>query len=113
MITIYHNPRCGKSRECLAFIESTSLEFEVVKYLDTPFTSESLSEIVQQLNIKPIELVRTKEATWIEKYKDKQLSDNEIIEAMVQNPKLIERPIVVHNNKAVVARPYDKVKTIL
>lgn len=113
MITIYHNPRCGKSRECLAFIENTNLEFEVVKYLDTPFTFETLSEIVHQLKVKPIELVRIKEAIWVKNYKNKNLSDNEIIEAMLQNPKLIERPIVVHDNKAVVARPLDKVKSIL
>lgn len=113
MITIYHNPRCGKSRECLAFIENSNLEFEVIKYLDTPFTFDSLSEIIQKLKIKPIELVRTKETVWIDNYKNKNLSDTEVIEAMVLNPKLIERPIVVNNNEAVIALPFDKVKSIL
>jgi arsenate reductase len=113
MITIYHNPRCTKSRECLAFLENSNKEFEVIKYLETKFTVKTLSEIIKKLNIKPIELVRTKEKIWIENFKEKTLSDAEIIDAMVQNPTLIERPIAVYNNKAIIARPLEKIKEIL
>lgn len=113
MITIYHNPRCTKSRECLAFLENSHKEFEVIKYLETKFTVKTLSEIIKKLNIKPIELVRTKEKIWIENFKEKTLSDAEIIDAMVQNPTLIERPIAVYNNKAIIARPLEKIKEIL
>ncbi len=113
MITIYHNPRCGKSRDCLAFIQNSNLEYEVIKYLETPFTVKELTKIIAKLKIKPIELVRTKEAIWTEKYKNLPLTDSQIIQAMADNPILIERPIAVKNNKAVIARPFEKIKEIL
>ena len=113
MITIYHNPRCTKSREGLCEIENLNQPFEIRKYLDEPFTEKELKEVIKKLNIKPIELVRTKESIWIENYKGKDLSDTQIIEAMLQNPKLIERPIVVNGNKAVIARPKEKINEIL
>ncbi len=113
MITIYHNPRCTKSREGLCEIENLNQPFEIRKYLDEPFTEKELKEVIKKLNIKPIELVRTKESIWIENYKGKDLSDTQIIEAMLQNPKLIERPIIVKANKAVIARPKEKINEIL
>lgn len=113
MITIYHNPKCSKSREGICFLENLNLEFETVKYIDESLTKEELQSILQKLNYKPIELVRTKEKIWIENYKNKQLSDNEIINAMIENPRLIERPILINGNKAVVARPTEKINTIL
>ena len=113
MITIYHNPRCTKSREGLCEIENLNQPFEIRKYLDEPFTEKELKEVIKKLNIKPLELVRTKESIWIENYKGKDLTDNQIIEAMLQNPKLIERPIIVNGNKAVIARPKEKINEIL
>ncbi len=113
MLTIYHNPRCGKSREGLQLLEKQNVPFETIKYLDTPLSTEELREIIEKLGIKPIELVRTKEAIWKENFASKSLSDEEIIEAMVQNPKLIERPIVINGNKAVIARPAEKINDIL
>ena len=113
MITIYHNPRCTKSREGLCEIENLNQPFEIRKYLDEPFTKSELEDVIKKLNIKPIELVRTKESIWIENYKGKDLSDTQIIEAMLQNPKLIERPIVVNGDKAVIARPKEKINEIL
>jgi arsenate reductase len=113
MIQIYHNSRCGKSRECLAFLEDSGKEFEIIKYLDDVPTFEELKSIVQKLNIKPIELVRRKEKIWIENFKDKTMSDDEIIQAMISNPILIERPIVINGEKAVIARPLEKTATIL
>lgn len=113
MIKIYHNPRCTKSREGILELESINQPYEIIKYLETPFNKEELVEILKKLNYKPLELVRTKEPIWIEKYKGKSLSDEEIIDAMILYPKLIERPIVVKGKKAVVARPKDKIKEIL
>jgi arsenate reductase (glutaredoxin) len=113
MITIYHNPRCGKSRECLAFIQNSNLEFEVIKYLETPFTESQLKAILKKLNYKPIELVRIKESIWVNQFKGKQLSDDEIIKAMVNNPILIERPIAAKGSKAVIARPLEKIKELV
>ena len=113
MITIYHNPKCSKSREGICFLENKNIEFETIKYIDETVTIGELQSILKKLNYKPIELVRTKEKIWIENYKNRQLSDGEIIKAMVQNPKLIERPIIINGNKAVVARPVDKINEIL
>lgn len=113
MITIYHNPRCSKSREGLGFVEDINEEIKVRKYLDEPFTKDELVEVIKKLNIKPIELVRTKEKIWIENYKGKDFTNNRLIDLLLENPKLIERPIVVKGNKAVVARPTEKIKEIL
>ena len=113
MIQIYHNPRCGKSRECLAFLEDSNKEFEVIKYLDTIPTFDELKIIITKLNIKPIELVRQKEKIWSENFKKTTMTDDEIIQAMISNPILIERPIVINGNKAVIARPLEKAMTII
>jgi arsenate reductase (glutaredoxin) len=113
MITIYHNPRCTKSREGLNEIESLQQSFTVRKYLEDPFTKSELEEVIKKLNIKPIELVRTKENIWIKNYKGKELSNAQIIEILLKNPKLIERPIIVNGNKAVIARPLEKIKEII
>lgn len=113
MIQIYHNPRCGKSRECLTYLEQSGKEFQVIKYLETVPTIEELKVIIEKLNIKPIELVRQKEKVWIENFKNSTMTDEEIILAMVANPILIERPIVIDGKKAVIARPLEKMNTIL
>ena len=112
MIKIYHNPRCSKSRQGLAILEDSKKEFEVIKYLDHTL-SEELNELIKFLNISPIDLVRKNEKIWKENYKGKELSDKEIIIAMVENPKLIERPIVINNNKAVIGRPPEKIAAII
>ena len=113
MLTIYHNNRCSKSREGLCFLETLNQPFEVINYLDNIPTFKELAAIIKKLNIKPIELVRIKETIWIENFKGKTLSDKEIIEAMIKFPKLIERPIVINGDKAVVARPTELIKEVL
>jgi arsenate reductase len=109
MIQIYHNSRCGKSRNCLAFVENSKKEFEVINYLINPPSFEKLSDIIKKLNIRPIELVRQKEKIWIENFKDQKMNDEQIIEAMISNPILIERPIVIMGNKAIIGRDLEKV----
>lgn len=113
MIQIYHNSRCGKSRECLAYLENSGKEYEVVKYLDQVPSFEELQTIIKKLDIKPIELVRKKEKIWIENFRDKELSDDDIILAMISNPILIERPIVINGAKAIIARPLRKIAAII
>lgn len=113
MIQIFHNARCTKSRECLAFLNDTKQDFEVIKYLETPPTFEELKDIISKLNIQPIELVRQKEPIWIEKFKSKKLSDDQIMQAMTDHPILIERPIVIHGDKAVIARPIENIQSII
>jgi len=113
MIQIYHNPRCGKSRNCLAFIEKTNQEFEIIPYLTQTPSFGDLKKLLQQLDLDPIQLIRTKEKIWIENFKNKTLTDDEIIAAMVENPILIERPIVVKNGKAIIGRDPEKVASFL
>jgi len=113
MLTIYHNPRCGKSREGLALLELQNKPFTVIKYLNEPLTKKELTAIIAKLGITPLELVRQKEKVWTDTYKGKQLTDDEIIDALATYPILIERPIVVNGDKAVIARPAERVKEIL
>lgn len=109
---IYHNPRCMKSRETLQLIEENGIHPEVIKYLDDPLNPEQIKTLIEMLGIQPIELVRTKESVWKEEYAGKELDDDEIILAMAENPKLIERPIVVKGNKAVLGRPPENVRSL-
>jgi arsenate reductase (glutaredoxin) len=113
MITIYHNPRCGKSRECLAFIENYNHPFKVIHYLKNPLTFTELEVLLTKLKIQPIALLRTKEFIWLEQFKGKSLTDKEIIQSMVDYPILMERPIAVYGEKAIIARPLELIKTIL
>lgn len=113
MITIYHNPRCSKSREGVCFLNEINQAYQINNYIEKGLTEDELKIILNKLNYKPIDLVRTKEKLWIENFKDKNLTDIEIIKVMVENPKLIERPIVINNDKAVVARPSVKINEIL
>lgn len=109
MIQIYHNPRCGKSRNCLAFLEESKKEFEIIKYLDEAPSYEELVSLIKKLNIQPLALVRVKEKIWIENFKNKQLSNEEIIQILASNPILIERPIVIKGEKAIIGRVLDDV----
>ena len=113
-IRIYHNPRCSKSRETLALLENQQQDIEIVEYLKTPPTAEELSDILQQLDMQPRQLLRTKETLYKELQLDNDnLSDQELIRAMCDNPKLIERPIVIKNNQAIIGRPPEAVLNIL
>ena len=113
MITIYHNPRCSKSREALAILESEKTEFQVVKYMDDLLSVDKLKEMIKILKIKPIQLVRTNESIWKEHYRNLDLSDDDIILAMAKHPQLIERPIVLNGNKAAIGRPPQDILEIL
>ncbi|MBO3117561.1 arsenate reductase (glutaredoxin) [Winogradskyella sp. DF17] len=113
MITILHNPRCRKSREGLSVLENLGKEFEIRKYLDDKLSEDELKTIISKLDINPKALIRKSEAIWKENYKSKTMSDDELITAMVEHPKLIERPIVIHKNKAVVGRPSELILSII
>ncbi|MGB3776488.1 MAG: arsenate reductase (glutaredoxin) [Leeuwenhoekiella sp.] len=113
MLKIYHNPRCSKSREGLAILEKSGKEFEIIKYLENPPSFIELSAIVGKLGTPAKELIRTNEKVWKENYKGKTMSDKDIIQAMVDHPKLIERPIVIHDNEAVLGRPPQAIEKLL
>jgi len=113
MIKIYHNNRCSKSRCGLEILEQSGKSFEVIKYLDDLLTKEELENIIVLLKIRPIDLVRKNEAIWKTNFKGKVLSDKEIIDAMINNPKLIERPIIINGKEAVIGRPPEHILSIL
>ena len=112
-IQIYHNPRCSKSRQGLEILKEHRADFEIVEYLKKVPTKGELNTIITKLGINPIDLVRKNEKIWKENYKGKDLSDEEIVQAMVENPKLIERPIVIKGDKAVIGRPPESIENIL
>lgn len=109
MIQIYHNPRCGKSRNCLTLINESEKEYEVINYLDNVPTFDELTILIKKLNFEPLSLVRQKEKIWIENFKNKPMTNDEIIQAMVTHPILIERPIVIKGNKAIIGRELNDV----
>lgn len=113
MITIYHNPRCGKSREALKLVEASGKPFTVVEYLKTPLDKPALNALAAQLALSPLEMMRTKESIFIEQYKGKSLSDEDYFDAIVAHPILMERAIVSNGDKAVIARPPEKALEIL
>ena len=110
---IYHNPRCAKSRETLTLLKSKGQDPEIILYLDNPPTGKELKAILKKLQLKPEQLLRKGEAIFKEQYKGKILSDDQWIKAMVENPKLIERPIVIEGNRAVLGRPPEQVLSLL
>lgn len=106
MLKIYHNNRCSKSREALALVTASGVAFEVVYYLDTPPDHTTLHRLLHKLGLQPRQLMRTKEAEYTALGLDNMaLTESQLIDAMVQTPKLIERPIVEWSDKAVIARP--------
>ena len=112
-VTIYHNPRCSKSRQTLALIEEKGLSPDIVLYLNTPPSKETLRDILKQLGKSPEELMRKGEQEYKDHIKGQELSEQQQIETMVAYPKMIERPIVVCNGQARVGRPPESVLEIL
>ncbi|TWT77675.1 Arsenate reductase [Posidoniimonas polymericola] len=112
--TIYHNPRCSKSRNALALLEERGVEFEVIKYLEDPPSTKELQRVVGLLGIKPAELVRRGEKVFKELgLAEQELTDKQWIAVLVEHPVLIERPIVVHDGRAAIGRPIDNIEAIL
>ncbi|MBB1410074.1 arsenate reductase (glutaredoxin) [Pseudoalteromonas sp. SG44-17] len=113
-VTIFHNPRCSKSRETLALLEQKSIQPEIIEYLKTPLNHEQISILVKQLGFSSVrELMRTKEDIYKDLDLKNEYDENVLIAAMVSNPKLIERPIVVNDNKAALGRPPENVLSVL
>lgn len=112
---IYHNPRCQKSREALARLESKGIDAEVRLYMkdEESMTASELQEVLDALEMDALDLVRTQEALWKDEYKELELGDEEIILAMIEHPRLMERPIVMKGDRAVVARPAEKLDELL
>ncbi len=112
--TIYHNPRCSKSRQTLALLEEKGIKPEIVLYLETPPSKEQIKDILEKLSLSPRQLMRIKEDTYKENnLKDENTTDEQLIDAMVTFPKLIERPIVLANGKAALGRPPENILDII
>ena len=110
---IYHNPRCRKSREGIKYLESKKINFEVIDYIKNNLSSEQIRNILKKLQLKPIEIVRKNEAIWKEKYKGKDFTDDQLIRILINEPKLIERPIIVNEKLGVIGRPTENIDKLL
>jgi arsenate reductase (glutaredoxin) len=110
---IYHNPRCSKSRQTLQLIKDANVAVEIVEYLNEIPTKEELKLILMQLNLQPKDIIRKGEAVYKEKFKNSDFNEDEWIKIMIEYPKLIERPIVVKGNKAILGRPPENVLDLL
>jgi arsenate reductase (glutaredoxin) len=110
---LYHNPRCAKSRQTLALLKEKGIDPVIVLYLVDLLTYSELSNLIELLKITPVQLVRKGETIWKDNFKGKTLTDQQIIEAMIAHPKLIERPIVVKGTRAVLGRPPENVLQLL
>ncbi len=112
-VTIWHNPRCSKSRNAVALLDERGVEAEIVKYLETPPSKEEIKEVLKMLGISARELMRTKEALYKELGLKEVEDEEQLIDAMVANPKLIERPVVIKDGKAAIGRPLENIEKIL
>lgn len=112
-LTIYHNPMCSKSRETLKILQEKNCSVTIVEYLKKPLNASQIKKLLTQLHMKPIDIVRIKEKCFSEKGLSKTSSDTALINAMIENPVLIERPIVTDGEKAVIGRPPENVLTLL
>lgn len=111
-VTIYHNPRCSKSRDGVKLLEELGVDFSTKLYLSDPLSKQEIISLVDLLGISPEDLVRKKEAIFKENYGNKSMTDNDYIDAMLAHPRLIERPIVVSGDKAVIGRPPSLIKDL-
>ncbi len=110
---IYHNPRCRKSRETLNIIQNHGIEPEVVLYLETPPSRQEIREVLAKLHMRAEDLVRKEEKLYKDEYKDRQLSEEEWVNILADNPKLIQRPVVINGKKAIIGRPPESVHVLL
>lgn len=110
---IYHNPRCSKSRQALEILKNSNVDVEIVEYLKDIPTAKEIENVLMKLNMRPIDILRKGEAIYKEKFKGKEFGDEEWIQIMIEHPKLIERPIVIKGNKAVIGRPPENIKDLL
>lgn len=113
MITIYHNPRCRKSRAGLEYLKTKNLDFEIREYLKNPLSKSELKEIMTKLNLKPHDIIRTQEEVYRKNFKKRDFTDGEWLEIITENPKLLQRPVVVKDYKAVLAQPPEKIDELL
>lgn len=109
VVQLWHNTRCSKSRDANNWLIENKIEFEFVDYMKTPVSESQLKDLLQKLQIEPIDLVRKKEKLFVTEFKDKNLNNDQLVSIMVKNPSLIERPIVVVDGLAKIGRPLENI----
>ncbi len=112
MIKIYHNPRCSKSRAGLAHLETKKVDFEIIDYIKHPLSEANLADLLMRLNKSPQDIIRTQEDVFKKEFKGKNFTDAEWIKILVEHPKLIQRPIIVRDYKAVLGQPIEEIDTL-
>ncbi|MCB9246639.1 MAG: arsenate reductase (glutaredoxin) [Flavobacteriales bacterium] len=112
-VVIWHNPRCSKSRETLKLLQQKGVDFEIFEYLKEPVSESDIEQLLQKLELTPIQLIRTKEDLFQSQYAKMELTDLQLIKLMSDNTKLIERPIVLAKEKAAIGRPPENVLKLL
>ena len=110
---IYHNPKCSKSRATLKYINEKGVSVDIIEYLKHPPTKQELQSILEKLKMSPIDIVRVGELLWKEHYANRELSPEEVLNAIVKNPILLERPIVIDGDRAIIGRPPENVLALL
>lgn len=113
MLKIYHNSRCRKSREGLEYLKSKTSDYEIIEYLKTGLSKDILKEILLKSNLKPVDLVRKQEELYKKELKGKEFTDEEWIQIIIENPKLLQRPLIVGKHKAVLAQPAEKADEVI
>ena len=113
MYTIYHNPRCRKSREALQYLEKNGKQVTVVNYFNEPFSKSTLKKVLDKIEIKPSQVVRENEADWKKVDNRNTLNENQILDILIEYPKILERPIVISKDSGVLARPLEKLISFL
>lgn len=106
-LTVYHNPRCRKSREAIQYLEDKGVSFDIIKYLEQSFDKNTLDQVLKKIDMKPSEILRKNETLWKKEFSSKKWSEEQILNLLVEHPNLIERPIVTHSTSGVLARPLE------
>ncbi len=112
MIKIYHNPRCKKSRAGLQYLREKNVEYEIIEYLKNPFTEAELKDVLIKMNKKPAEVIRSQEDVYKKNFKGRNFTDDEWVKILIEYPKLIQRPIVMKNYKAVLGDPPENIDSL-
>lgn len=113
MLSVFHNPRCRKSREAVSFLKENNLEFTEILYIENGLSKNNIQSILEKLKIESKDLLRTQEKIWKESYKNKKLDKNRLIDVMIEHPKLMKRPIIISHKSGIIVRSIESLKSFI
>lgn len=113
MLSVFHNPRCRKSREAVSFLKENNLEFTEILYIENGLSKNNIQSILEKLKIEPKDLLRTQEKIWKESYKNKNLNKKKLIDIILEHPNLMERPIIISHDSGIIGRPIERLKSFI